>query len=141
MGRFLKNKELKSGSYSIRSPYGSSAVGPDSPVDGLFRYNSTVRKMQYYTNNNWYNIAIEGPTQVIKDLFIGNSIDRTFGPMSVSYNPGDEIFLLVFIGNVFQNPNVAFTVLNDTITFTSTPDNNQPIVIIHGLANNTTSLY
>ncbi len=61
--------------------------------------------------------------------------------MSFSYNAGDELYMLVFIGNVFQNPGVAYTVLNDTITFTSTPDNMQPIVIIHGLGDNTTSLY
>lgn len=141
MGRFIKNTELKTGGYSIRPPYAPASVGPDGPVDGLFRYNTTNNKLQYYTNNTWYNIAIEGPTKLTKDSFIGNSVDRTFGPMSFSYNPGDELYILVFIGNVFQNPEVAYTVLNDTITFTSTPDNLQPIVVIHGFGNNTTSLY
>ena len=141
MGRFIKNTELKTGSYSIRAPYASAAVGPNDPVNGLFRYNSTNNKLQYYTNNRWFNIAIEGPTKLTKDYFVGNGVDRTFGPLSFSYNPGDELFMLVFIGNVFQNPGVAYTVLNNTITFTSTPDNVQPIVIIHGFGDNTTSLY
>ena len=141
MGRYIKNTELKTGSYSIRPPYSSSAVGPNDPVNGLIRYNTTVNKLQYYVNSSWYNVAIEGPTKLIKDSFIGNSSDRTFSPLSISYNPGDEIYMLVFIGNVFQNPGVAYTVLNDTITFTSTPDNLQPIVVIHGLGNTTTALY
>lgn len=141
MGRYVKNKELKTGSYSIRPPYAPSAVGPNAPVNGLMRYNTTNNKLQYYTNNTWYNIAIEGPAKLTKDSFVGNGVDRTFGPMSYSYNPEDDLYLLVFIGNVFQNPGVAYTILNDTITFTSTPDNLQPIVIIHGLGNNTTALY
>lgn len=141
MGRYIKNTELKTGSYSIRPPYAPAAVGPNDPVDGLFRYNTTNGKLQYYTSDRWFNIAIEGPTKLTKDYFIGNSVDRTFGPMSFSYSAGDELYILVFIGNVFQNPGVAYTVLNNTITFTSTPDNLQPIVIIHGYGDNTTSLY
>lgn len=141
MGRYLKNAEIKTGSYSIRPPYAPAAVGPDSPVNGLVRYNTTNGKMQYYTNDTWYNFAIEGPVKLIKDSFVGNGIDRTFGPLSFSYNPGDELYLLVHIGNVYQNPEVAYTILNDTITFTSTPDNVQPIVVVHGLGNNTTAFY
>jgi hypothetical protein len=132
MGRYVKNRELKSGSYSVRAPFSPAAVGPNDPVNGLIRYNTTVKKMQYYTNYAWRNFATEGSVELYKDSFTGDGVTRTFGPMTLNYNPGDEIYLLVFIGNVFQNPGAAFTVLNDTITFTSTPNSGQPIVILHG---------
>jgi hypothetical protein len=132
MGRYIKNTELKSGSYSIRAPYSPASVGPNAPVDGLIRYNYSLNKMQYYSQNAWRNFAFEGKVELLKDTFEGDNDKRTFGPMVKSYQPGDEIYLLVFIGNVFQNPGVAFTVLNDQITFTSTPNAGQPIVIIHG---------
>ena len=140
MGRYIKNKELRSGSYSIRTPYAPAAVGPDGPVDGLIRFNTTIGKMQYYTNLSWRNFAIEGKVDLFKDTFTGDGTNRIFGPMTLSYNPGDEIYLLVFIGNVFQNPGVAYTVLNDTITFTSTPNDGQPIVIIHGYGSTTVAI-
>jgi hypothetical protein len=132
MGRYIKNAELKTGSYSIRAPFAPGSVGPESPVNGLIKFNTTLNKMQYYTQGAWRNFAIEGKKEIVKDSFVGNGDSRTFGPMLKSYLPGEEIYMLVFIGNVFQNPGTAFTVLNDQITFTSTPGDLQPIIIIHG---------
>ena len=50
MGRYIKNAEIKTGGYSFRPPYAPASVGPDGPVNGLVRYNTTNSKMQYYTN-------------------------------------------------------------------------------------------
>jgi len=132
MGRYVKNTELHAGGYAIRVPYSPSAAGPTNPVDGLVRYNETSNKIQYYSLGAWRTFAAEGVVQLTKDTFTGNGTDRDFGPMSFSYNSGDEIRLLVFIGNVFQNPGVAFQVNGDSIRFTSTPGNAQPIVVLHG---------
>lgn len=132
MGRYIKNTELKSGSYSIRAPFAPASVGPNAPVNGLMRFNTSLNKMQYYSQGSWRNFSIEGQVDLVKDTFTGDGNARTFGPMQKSYQPGEEIYMLVFIGNVFQNPGVAYTVLNDQITFTSTPNVLMPIVIIHG---------
>lgn len=134
MGRYIKNRELRSGSYSIRIPYAPGSVGPNAPVDGLIRYNTTRSKLQYYKNGAWRNIPSEGRTTLLKDTFYGDGETDAFGPLTMSYLPGEELYLLVFIGNIFQNPGVAYIVDGDVITFTSTPNNLQPIVIIHGLA-------
>lgn len=134
MGRYIKNRELKSGSYSIRVPYAPGSVGPNAPVDGLIRFNQTSTKLQYFRDGAWRNIPIEGRSTLLKDTFYGDNETDSFGPMSVSYLPGEEIYLLVFIGNIFQNPGVAYTVDGDVITFTSTPNNLIPIVVIHGIA-------
>lgn len=132
MGRYIKNAELRSGSYSIRTPFSPAAVGPNAPVDGLVRFNTTINKMQYYSTGKWRNFAIEGQVELLKDSFMADGDARTFGPMSVSYAADQELYMLVFVGNVFQNPGTAYTVLNNMITFTGTPNDQQPIIVLHG---------
>ena len=136
MGRYVKNKEITSGSYSVRMPYGSSAVGPNYPVDGLMRFNQNILEMEYYSDEKWKMIlSTDKPIkEVAKDTFYGDGINKVFGPMRYDYEFGDEIFLLVFIGNVFQNPGVAYIVEGNIITFATVPPNGQLIVILHGLA-------
>ena len=140
MGRYIKNAELKSGSYSIRTPFAPAAVGPNAPVDGLVRFNTTINKMQYYSVGKWRNFAIEGQVELLKDTYMADGVARTFGPMTVSYAPNEEIYMLVFVGNVSQNPGVAYTVANNMITFTGTPGDQQPVVILHGYGSTTVAL-
>jgi len=139
MGRYIKNTQLNTGSYSIRMPYAPASVGPNAPGDGLVKYNLTINRMQYYSQGSWRNFAKEGRVELLKDTFSGDGESRAFGPLSVSYSAsGDELYVLVFIGSVFQNPGVAYILSNDTITFTGTPGANQPIVILHGLGSTST---
>lgn len=132
MGRMLKNTLLRSGSYAVRVPNSPSTIGPDAPVDGQVRYNVTLNKMQYYSIDRWVNFAGEGRVLIEKDTFTGNGVDRDFGPLLYNYNTGDELSVLVFIGNVFQNPGVAFQLFGNTIRFASPPNDLQPIVVLHG---------
>jgi len=136
MGRYIKNTEIKTGSYSVRLPVGSNSVGPDYPVDGLIRFNKNSQLTEYYAENRWQQIQSAGAKsrKLSKDTFFGDGQTRYFSPMKYLYAPGEEIYLLVFVGNVFQNPGVAFKVDNDIIEFTSPPPNGQPIVILHGVA-------
>jgi hypothetical protein len=71
---------------------------------------------------------------VEKDTFYGDGVKRVFGFMKYSYDSGDELLILVFVGNVFQNPGVAYYVDGQSIEFTSPPPDGHPIVILHGLA-------
>lgn len=132
MGRMLKNTLLRSGSYAVRVPNSPSAIGPNAPVNGQVRYNSTLNKMQYYSIDKWVNFAGEGKVLIEKDSFTGNGTDREFAPMSRSYVTGEELSVLVFIGNVFQNPGVAYELIGDKIRFVAPPNNGQPIIILHG---------
>jgi hypothetical protein len=136
MGRYIKNVEIKTGSYSFRLPIGSSTLGPDNPVGGLMRYNETTAKPEIYVDNEWraFVVSSAGSREVSKDTYYGNGVVREFGPMKYSYNSGDEIMILVFVGNVFQNPGMAYTVDGNNISFTSTPPDGQYIVILHGFA-------
>ena len=128
----LKNTLLRSASYAIRVPSSSSAYGPDSPVDGQVRYNATLNKMQYYSIDKWINFAGEGKVLLEKDSFVGDGTTREFGPMLYSYSTGEELSVLVFVGNVFQNPGVAYDLSGDIIRFSSPPNDLQPVIILHG---------
>lgn len=138
MGRFVKNAELKSGAYVTRLPYAPSSVGPEEPVDGLVRYNYTSNKAQYYSLGEWRDFVHAGRAPLLKDTFVADGVNREFGPLSKNYSIGDELYVLVFVGNVFQNPGVAYQVDRDMIRFTGTPGADQPIVVIHGLGNTET---
>lgn len=134
MGRYIKNKELKSGSYSIRLPMGSNSIGPDVPVTGLIRYNTDRRRPELYSRNKWRPMGTGGDIEYpIKDTFYGDGQTNVFGPMLYPYPTGNEIFVMVFIHNVFQNPGIAYIVDGYEIQFTSPPPNGHAIVILHGV--------
>ena len=134
MGRYLKNRQLETASYSVRFPLGNSILAPDSPVTGLVRYNIENDKVEVYSEGIWKQVIMNFGTNVelSKDTFVGDGFKRIFGPMRYSYNMGEELKILVFIGYVFQNPGVAYTVDGDTIEFTSVPPDDQSIIILHG---------
>lgn len=140
MGRYLKNTVFKSGSYALGVPTGSTTVTPDSPQPGQTRYNESNSQLEFYNDGQWNTVAKEGSVTVVKDTFTGNAVADTFGPMSYSYNAGQEAQVLVFLNTVFQNPGVNYSFSNaapDTIQFTSTPANLAAIVILHNLSSTT----
>lgn len=136
MGRYLKNRELQSGSYSVRLPIGTSILGPNAPVDGMIRYNRRIDEVEVFSNGFWrLLLSTAGASRTVeKDTFYGDGAKRAFGTMKYSYDPGDELLLLVFVGNVFQNPGVSYYVDGPLIEFTSPPPAGHTIVILHGLA-------
>ena len=57
MGRYVKNTEIKSGSYAIRLPVGSTGLRPDSPIAGQIRFNETNNKIEFYYSGAWQEVA------------------------------------------------------------------------------------
>lgn len=136
MGRFLKNEKIRTAGYGAVLPYGPTSLRPTAPVPGDIRFNTDTSKVEVYYSGLWNSITREGPVNVTKDTFTGDSSQTNF-TMSVSYSAGQETRLIVVIGNVFQNPGVAFTVSGTTISFTSPPPFGQTIIVLHGYANTT----
>jgi hypothetical protein len=136
MGRHLKNREIPTASYSVRLPMGTNAIGPNAPVEGLIRYNFELDQVQVYSNNRWRTVKILDGTEraLYKDTFYGDGNTRNFGPMRYAYNFGDEVKIFVFVGNVHQNPGIAYSVDGDKIEFSSAPPQGHTIIIIHGLS-------
>ena len=121
MGHMLKNTVPRNGSHAIGIPVGTSTIGPDQPTVGQARWNTTTSKLEYYNGASWAATAHEGTVNIIKDSFSGNAVATTF-TMSQSYASGTEANVLVFVGQVYQNPGVAYTFNGSTtITFTSAP--------------------
>lgn len=139
MGHLLKNTVFKTGSYALGVPVGSSSIGPDAPVNGQTRYNTSTSKLEFYNNSVWNAVAKEGNVTITKDTFTGNNIATDF-TMSSSYDSGSEAQVLVFLNTVFQNPGINYT-FNGTATihFTSTPADLATIIVLHNIASTTVS--
>jgi hypothetical protein len=136
MARFLKNTQLKGGSYSIQLPMGTNSLGPDAPVDGQIRYNQTTSKIEFYYNNTWNQVAKIGTVELKVDEFTGDNSTTDFTMRQTVANPED---ILVTISGVYQAPNNNYTVSGTTLHFTGTPPavdasgNPNKIIVIYNL--------
>lgn len=133
MGRFIKSsatttlKDESTG--SIHLPSGSTAERPASPIEGNIRYNTESSQLEFFNGSNFEDVSIQGSVTITKDSFVGDGSTVVY---TMSINPNDENGILVFVGNVHQNPGVAYTVSGSTITFSSAPPDTHTIVILHG---------
>jgi len=135
MARFLKNTQLKGGSYALQLPLGYSSVGPDVPVNGQIRFNLTNTKVELFYNSQWNQVAKIGTVNITVDEFTGDGSTTTF---TMSQAESSTSAILVSIGGVYQQPTTNYTVDGSTtITFTSPPPapgvNPNKIVVVHNL--------
>ena len=133
MGRHLKNDRVRTAGYGAVMPFGPTSLRPQAPIPGDFRFNTDTNLVEVYYSGLWNNVTREGPVNITKDTFTGDSSTSNF-TLSVSYTAGQEARMIVVIGNVFQNPGVAYTVSGTTITFTSPPPFGQTVIVLHGYA-------
>ena len=133
MARMIKNAVPRTASHAIGIPVGTSSIGPDSPVVGQARWNTSTSRLEYYNGTLWAATAHEGNVSVVKDSFSGTGSATEFGPMSYVYSAGQEANVLVFYGGVYQNPGVSYTFYgNTTVHFTSAPNaGTNNILILH----------
>ena len=144
MGRFIKNPRVKSGSYTLGLPLGPLPVLPGDTldiltpyVDGQMRFNTVKNNIEVYYLGAWHLPTAGGRVTIRKDTFYGDGSTSTFvmtAQASITYFAGNEAEVLVFIGNVFQNPGVAYQfdpVFGPNIHFTSPPDPGVTIVVLH----------
>jgi hypothetical protein len=135
MGRYLKNTQIRGGSYAVQLPIGSSTLGPSFPVDGQIRFNQTFSKVELFYNGAWNTIAKVGTVNIVVDEFTGDGITTTF---TMSQAESSDSAVLVSIGGVYQQPTTNYTTNGTTtITYTSPPPapgvNPNKIVVVHNL--------
>jgi hypothetical protein len=130
MGRYIKNARITTGSHAVVMPLSTNTLGPQFPESGQVKYNEETNKLQVYVPTGWKDVATVGDVTVVKDYFIGDGTTSTFA-MSKSYFSGQEANMLVFVANVFQNPNVTYTVSGTNITFVGVPGPGSQVVILH----------
>jgi len=137
MGRLLKNTVFKTGSYALGVPVGSSSIGPDVPVTGQTRYNTSTGKLEFYASSVWNAVAKEGEVTIVKDTFAGDNATADF-TMTKTYSAGQEAQVFVFLNTVYQNPGINYTFNGTTnIHFTSIPTGSAVILVLHNIASTT----
>jgi hypothetical protein len=136
MAHFLKNTQLKGGSYAIQLPLGTSSLGPDAPVNGQIRYNQTNSKIEFYFGGQWNQVAKIGTVALVVDEFTGDNATVNF-TMSQSESSASNI--LVTVSGVYQAPTNNYTVSGTQLTFTSPPPaidasgNPNKIIVVHNI--------
>ena len=135
----LKNTVFRSGSHALGVPTGTSSIGPDSPVNGQTRYNTTTGRLEFYANitgtPSWNAVAREGNVYIARDNFTGNGVASQFWPLSTNFTSGQEQQVLVHAGTVYQIPVTNYTFDGTgNILFSSAPNNGAAITIISGFA-------
>jgi hypothetical protein len=133
MGRHLKNDRIRTAGSGAVMPFGPTSLRPLTPISGDFRFNTETNLVEVYYSGGWNTLTREGPVDVTKDTFTGDGTTTTF-TMTKSYSAGQETRIIAVVGNIFQNPGVAYTVSGTTITFTSAPPFGQTVIVLHGYA-------
>jgi len=127
MGYFVKNRQLQSGSSGVVLPTGSTAQRPDYPTFGLIRYNTDTGFCEFFNGTIFQNMGVGGVVSydVITETGDGSTVDYT-----LDFEYSDPTQLIVFVGSIYQEPTVSYTVSSFTLTFTSAPAAGIPINII-----------
>lgn len=139
MAGFVKTKGRSDGGDTIKStdsaaveiPSGGTAARPAVSKAGDLRFNTDTSKMEYYDGSAFTQFSKEGNVAITQDSFTGDGSTTAF-TMSKAVTSNQEQRVLVAVGNVYQNPASAYTVVGTTITFTSPPGGSETIVVIHG---------
>lgn len=132
MARLLKNPDIATGALGVRLPLGATSLS-DAPVDGLIRFNQTTSKVELYYNNKWNTIAKVGTVEIVTDTFTTADGVTSYGPMSYSYDSGQEASVLVFVGGVQQKPITNYS-FDGSSSINLNPSNgtaNQTIIVLH----------
>ncbi len=125
-GQFISLNDKQSG--GLKLPDGTTDQRTVSPLPGEIRYNITTENLEFFNGTSYQNVAIKGNVTIVKDSFSGDGSTASY---ILSLTPLNENNILVFVGNVFQNPGVAYTVADATITFSSPPPDTQTVVVLH----------
>lgn len=128
MARFLKNERIRTGSNAILLPVGATADRPTTPENGQIRFNTDTTRFEIYYNS-WKSIAINGKVDITKDSFTGDDTETSF---LLSITPASTKDIIVFVGNVHQNPDDAYYLNGAYIVFYNPPPLNQTVVVYHG---------
>lgn len=128
MARRLKQTSIKVGDTGLVLPVGSTAARPVAPANGTVRYNTDLSRLELYFSSAWSTLPRSGNVSIVKDAFTGNAVGGTF---VLSVTPPDANAIVAYVGNVHQEPTVAYSVASNQITFTSIPGNGVAVEVYH----------
>jgi len=133
MGRFVKNFSIADGHTSIAIPSGPTASQPADATDGSLRYNTTLNSFEFYNGTSWVQVtgAVGGKHTITRDSFTLDGSTTAYTPLS--FEPGADQNVLVFIDGIFQNDS-QYNISGTTITLSSIleADNGKTLTVLHG---------
>ena len=137
---------------SLLVPKGGTTDRPDSPVNGMLRYNTTTGEFEGYQSGSWRSFKYkESGNIVLQNLGIGDGSTTIFGTL----NPDPFLYtaqsgvtwdstqiaknLIVIVENVFQVGTVNFTVIQNPdgyplgayLQFSSAVPVNKPVYVFY----------
>lgn len=121
-----------SGETAIRLPVGSNLARPSSPSTGTIRFNSDLNVVEYYNGGGWISInsAITGQN------FFGDGSNSTF-PLNQNTT---TLGVLVSINGTIQEPDIAYSVSGNQLTFVEIPEATDRIDVRYMVSTITASL-
>jgi hypothetical protein len=117
-----------SGTDSIKVPSGTTGQRNGTPVNGMFRYNTTNSEFEGYQNGAWGAIAggDGGIGGMLQNSYTGDGSTVSF---TLSSNPQTENNTQVYIDGVYQNKS-TYSTSGTTLTFDTAPENSAEIEVI-----------
>jgi hypothetical protein len=98
---------------AVGIPSGNTATRPANPVSGYFRYNTDNTTLEVYSNSTWLPISNEITSQTIT----GDGTTTVFTLNQNATSSG----IVVSTNGIVQQPDVAYTVSDNQITFAEAP--------------------
>ena len=129
MGYFVRNPYINH--HNSVMPVGPTVDRESAPKPGSFRFNTDAAKFEVFNGTAWVYMSVTGVTTIAKDTFVGDAVQVDF---TMSRQIASAYDVMVFIGNTYQEPEVAYTVSGTTISFTSPPPLKNTIVVLRGLS-------
>jgi len=144
--RYETNREIVMDSTkSVRVPIGNTSERPQTPENGMMRYNTDNNIFEFYVGNSWTDIGTSAPGNIVQqNLGVGDDAETVFGPL----NSGDPSFpvpdsaesILVLVENVFQIATTNYTLVQNPagpyapgfyIQFGTPPPLGKPVTVLH----------
>jgi hypothetical protein len=117
--------DMSGSTESLLLPSGTTAQRPGTGVAGMFRYNSTTSKFEYYNGSAWAGATTEF-TIVRSETATGDGSTVAFTGLNAALTTAG---CMVMINGVVQLPTTAYAISGTTITFTAAPANGDKIEI------------
>ena len=112
---------FQSGQSAIKLPVGGVSVRPLIPQAGEIRYNSDANTIEYYNGTSW----IDFTNTISSQNFYGDGSTATYTLTQTTTSIG----ILVSINGTVQQPDIAYSVSGNQITFVEIPQTTDRIDI------------
>ena len=107
---------------SILVPTGTTAQRPSIGANGMIRFNTTTASLEFYADGGWQSAGSQF-TPVVANLQTGDGTTTVFTLPANATTSGT----MVSINGVLQEPNNAYSVSGNQLTFTEAPQSTDVI--------------